>query len=78
MSDEYFTSGYAAKYLRVSISTLKRWINDERALMSRHYRNASGWRLFSSKDLEMLKQFKRGKKRNGKKFKPHTLEPVAG
>ncbi len=75
MEERYLTTGQIAKSLRVSLSTLKRWINDEDALVD-STRNASGWRLFTQKDLENLKGYKRNKKRNGKKFHAQTLTPV--
>lgn len=75
MEARYLTTGRIAKCLRVSISTLKRWINDEEVLVD-SARNASGWRLFTEDDLEKLKEYKRSKKRNGKQFHPSTLTPV--
>jgi len=71
----YLTTGQMAKRLRVSISTLKRWIATEAALPGK-MRNASGWRLFSEKDLLILKQFKQEKRKNGRKFTSTTLTPV--
>jgi len=71
----YLTSGQIAKNLRISISTLKRWLNEENAL-NNSARNASGWRLFSTEDLEKLKVYKRERKRNGKQFQVRTLTPV--
>ena len=75
MKTGYLTSGQIAKNLRISISTLKRWLNEENAL-NNSARNASGWRLFSTEDLEKLKVYKRERKRNGKQFQVRTLTPV--
>lgn len=75
MKTSYLTSGQIAKNLRISTSTLKRWLNEENALKN-SARNASGWRLFTSDDLEKLKVYKKERKRNGKQFHPHTLTPV--
>jgi DNA-binding transcriptional MerR regulator len=75
MEQRYLTSGQIAKSLRISISTLKRWLNEEDALVD-SARNANGWRLFTSSDMEKLKEFKRDKKRNGKQFHTNTLTPV--
>ncbi|MFH1759774.1 MAG: MerR family transcriptional regulator [bacterium] len=71
----YFTSGQAARELRVSVSTLKRWIDNE-VVLKTPTRNATGWRLFSETDIDILKQYKKEKKRNGKKFKASILKPV--
>ena len=76
MESRYLTTGQMAKSLRISISTLKRWINEEGALNGSSARNASGWRLFTPVDLEKLKDFKKDKKRNGKQFHVNTLTPV--
>mgnify|MGYP001586313630 CR=1 FL=1 len=73
--ENYLTTGQIARQLRISISTLKRWINAEEALPATN-KNASGWRLFSGRDLETLKRFKRTKKKNGKRFQTETLTPV--
>ena len=72
---EYFTSGQVAKQLRVSVSTLKRWIAQEE-ILPRETRNSSGWMLFSRDDMDNLKQFKKDKRRNGKSFQKETLKPV--
>ncbi|OGJ86841.1 MAG: hypothetical protein A2268_14310 [Candidatus Raymondbacteria bacterium RifOxyA12_full_50_37] len=73
--EKYLTTGQVAKNLRVSISTVKRWIGSEKILSDR-VNNSNGWRLFTEKDLEKLKVYKREKRRNGKKFNSHTLTPV--
>jgi DNA-binding transcriptional MerR regulator len=75
--ERYLTSGQIAKRLRVSISTLKRWVNDP-AIKIMELRNQNGWRLFREKDLDALKDFKRELKRNGKRFNETTLVPIAG
>ena len=63
---EYFTSGQAAQKLRISVTTLKRWI---RNAIDAETRNASGWMPFSETDMHALKKFKNAKRRNGKVFK---------
>ena len=73
----YRTSGQVAKTLRVSVSTLKRWLEETPALAS-FRTNASGWRLFSESEIESLRVYQRQKRRNGKIFKPATLQPVNG
>jgi DNA-binding transcriptional MerR regulator len=73
--ERYLTSGQIAKQLRVSISTLKRWVNDP-AIKIMELRNQNGWRLFREKDLEALQGFKRDLKRNGKRFNETTLVPI--
>jgi DNA-binding transcriptional MerR regulator len=75
--ENYITSGQAAKKLRVSISTLKRWIN-EPSLSMEELRNQNGWRLFSVQQIEALKEFKHDLKRNGKRFNQSTLLPING
>jgi DNA-binding transcriptional MerR regulator len=71
----YLTSGQVARSLRVSVSTLKRWLADpELELFER--RNANGWRLFADKELDMLKEHKRKLKKNGKRFAETTLLPI--
>ena len=73
----YRTSGQAAKTLRVSVSTLKRWLDENPALAAMRT-NASGWRLFTENEIETLREYQRQKRRNGKTFKPSTLRPVNG
>jgi len=74
--DSYYTTGQVAKKLRVSASTIKRWIETEGALNGSNTRNAAGWRLFSSNDLDCLRKFKTDRRRSGRQFKPSTLKPV--
>ncbi len=74
--ENYLTCGQAAKKLRVSISTLKRWVN-EPDLKINDLRNQNGWRLFSEEQVGILKEFKRRLKRNGKRFNQATLLPIA-
>jgi len=71
----YLTSGQVARRLRISVSTLKRWVAEPDLSVSDH-RNYNGWRLFSFEDLGTLRDFKRELKRNGKRFNETTLMPV--
>lgn len=71
----FYTSGQAARRLRVSVSTLKRWLEDPLLLVSEQ-RNSNGWRLFSEADLNTLNTFKRQIRKNGKRFKETVLIPV--
>jgi DNA-binding transcriptional MerR regulator len=73
--DLHFTSGQVARKLRISISTLKRWINEPDVSIEEK-RNCNGWRLFSQNDVEQLREFKRKLKRSGKRFNDTTLIPV--
>jgi DNA-binding transcriptional MerR regulator len=75
MQTNYLTSGQIAQSLRVSISTLKRWIDEECAIAEKA-RNANGWRLFTREDLEILRNYKRNKRRSGRRFNTATLTPV--
>ena len=75
--ENYVTCGQAAKRLRVSISTLKRWVH-EPSLGMEELRNHNGWRLFSVQQIETLKEFKHHLKRNGKRFNQSTLLPING
>ncbi len=70
-----FTSGQAAKKLRISISTLKRWLDDPELIISEQ-RNCNGWRLFSDRDISSLHEYKRRIRRHGKRFNDTTLLPV--
>ncbi len=71
---EYFTTGQVAKMLRVSVSTLKRWL-EESPNLAVHRENASGWRLFTNLEIAKLREWQRRKKKIGKTFKPSTLRP---
>ncbi len=73
---EYLTSGQTARKLRVSVSTLKRWLDDPE-LGIEDMRNECGWRLISRYQLGVLKEHKRRLRKNGKRFKRDTtLMPV--
>jgi hypothetical protein len=72
---KFFTSGQVARRLRISVSTLKRWLEDPSLRISEQ-RNCNGWRLFSEADLNVLHGFKLELKRNGKRFKETVLIPV--
>jgi DNA-binding transcriptional MerR regulator len=74
-SRPYHTTGQVAKTLRVSVSTLKRWLEETPSLAG-FRTNASGWRLFSPDEIENLREHQRRRKREGKTFKPDTLRPV--
>ncbi len=71
----FHTTGQVAKALRVSVSTLKRWLEDSPDLAG-FRTNASGWRLFSEKEISQLREHQRRRKKEGKTFKPSTLRPV--
>lgn len=72
----YHTTGQVAKSLRVSVSTLKRWLEENPSLAG-FRTNASGWRLFSPDEIENIREHQRRRKREGKTFKPDTLRPVS-
>jgi len=71
----HYTSGQVAKKLRISISTLKRWLEDPDLLIPEQ-RNYNGWRLFSNQDISTLQEYKRSIRRSGKRFKETILIPV--
>ncbi|MFP4415820.1 MAG: MerR family transcriptional regulator [Fibrobacterota bacterium] len=71
----YFTTGQVARKLRVSVSTLKRWLS-EPTLMIPEKRNYNGWRLFTSSDVNKLKEYKRSIRKKGKRFNDTTLIPA--
>ena len=75
-SNDYRTSGQVARVLRISVSTLKRWLESDPEL-ARLRTNASGWRLFNQSEVDSLHDFQKKKRRNGKSFKPSTLRPVS-
>lgn len=72
---QYLTTGQAARRLRVSVSTIKRWL-EEPGCGAREKRNHNGWRLFALSDVEALKQHKRRVRRNGRRFSETTLVPT--
>jgi DNA-binding transcriptional MerR regulator len=71
----YRTTGQAAKALRVSVSTLKRWL-EEYPRLAAFRTNASGWRLFSLEEIEHIREHQRRRKKEGKTYRPDTLRPV--
>lgn len=75
LMSQYLTSGQVAKKLRISLSTLKRWLEDPELNIS-NQRNYNGWRLFNLEDLESLREFKRQLRKSGKRFNETTLLPV--
>jgi len=71
----YLTSGQAARRLRVSVSSLKRWIDEQGASIPNR-RNQNGWRLFTVDEIERIKSVKKRQKRNGRRFSKKTLLPL--
>jgi DNA-binding transcriptional MerR regulator len=72
---KFYTSGQVARRLRISVSTLKRWLDDPSLSVSEQ-RNCNGWRLFSEADLNALNHFKKLIRKNGKQFNETVLIPV--
>ncbi len=72
---QYLTIGQVARRLRISISTLKRWLNEPEVVIADR-RNHIGWRLFAEEDVTVLKVYKSSIKRNGKRFNGATLLPA--
>jgi len=72
---KFYTSGQVAKKLRISVSTLKRWISDE-GVVHNIKLNSNGWKLFSIHDIGVLKDYQKQKKKNGKRFSASILKPV--
>ncbi len=71
----YYTTGQAAKKLRISVSTLKRWLSSpDLHIVDR--RNQNSWRLFSEDDLRCLREYKRDMRRGGRKYNASTLVPI--
>ncbi len=71
----YSTTGQVARRLRISVSSLKRWLGEpDLDIVDR--RNSNGWRLFSEEDVQILKDYKRKSKKKGKRFTDTTLVPV--
>lgn len=71
------TTGQVAKFLRVSVSTLKRWLDETPGLASDRF-NANGWRLFSEAEVMQIRDHQKRKRREGRTFKPSTLRPIDG
>jgi DNA-binding transcriptional MerR regulator len=74
--ETYLTSGQVARKLRISVSTLKRWLEEPQLREIADQRNYNGWRLFSDADMSVLRQFRHDMRRNGKRFNETTLIPV--
>jgi DNA-binding transcriptional MerR regulator len=72
---KFYTSGQVARRLRISVSTLKRWLEDPTLHVSEQ-RNSNGWRLFSEADQNSLFSFKKQIRKNGKRYKETVLMPV--
>jgi DNA-binding transcriptional MerR regulator len=72
---DYLTSGQVAKRLRISLSTLKRWLMESEVTIPER-RNSHDWRLFTEKDVDVLKKYKNKLKKAGKRFNETTLIPV--
>ena len=72
---KFYTSGQVAKKLRISVSTLKRWISDEDIVQNIKL-NSNGWKLFSINDIGVLKDYQKQKRKNGKRFSASILSPV--
>ncbi|NLL12479.1 MAG: MerR family transcriptional regulator [Fibrobacter sp.] len=75
MSHQYLTSGQVAKKLKISISTLKRWLETMDLNVS-EVRNCNGWRLFTEEDVQVIREHKQKLKKTGKRFNDTTLVPV--
>ena len=74
-SEKFFTTGQTAKLLRISVSTLKRWVHEE-SVLQQVKKNSNGWKLFSEWDVNMLRQYQKQKKKMGRVYKASTLRPV--
>jgi DNA-binding transcriptional MerR regulator len=72
---DFHTTGQVAKILRVSVSTLKRWLEDDPNL-AQFRTNASGWRLFSESEIDAMKEYRKRKRQLGRIFRPDTLRPI--
>lgn len=73
---DYLTSGQVARKLRVSVSTLKRWLEDLDSSVC-DVRNAYGWRLFDQDAVEELRRYKKELRKQGRRFSEAVLEPVS-
>ncbi|MFP4162656.1 MAG: MerR family transcriptional regulator [Chitinispirillaceae bacterium] len=73
---DYLTSGQVARKLRISVSTLKRWLEDLNSSVS-DVRNAHGWRLFDQEAVKELRRYKKELKKKGRRFSGAVLEPVS-
>ncbi len=71
----YSTTGQVARRLRISVSSLKRWLGEPDINIADR-RNCNGWRLFSEEDVQILRDYKRKTRKKGKRFTDTTLVPV--
>ena len=76
LHSRYYTTGQTAKLLRVSVSTLKRWVREYSQVVPALKRNSNGWKLFSQEDIQSLKDFQKDRKKQGRIFRDSVLKPV--
>lgn len=57
---DYFTVGQTAKKLKVSVSTIKRWVGELKFKISKNYLN---WWLFSEEGINKLKNRRKSLKK---------------
>jgi DNA-binding transcriptional MerR regulator len=77
MDQVFLTTGQLSKKLRISVSTLKRWLLESDLSVS-VFHNHNGWRLFTESDLEIIREYKRDLRKKGRRFNDTTLIPVTG
>ncbi len=70
----YLTIGQVAQKLRISTSTLKRWLSEPQLSMVDR-RNHIGWRLFDERDIVTIREYKTQLKRSGRRFNGAVLMP---
>jgi len=56
---QYFTTGHASQQLKVSVSTIKRWIITKKVI--KETRNSSGFILISQQDITDLQYYMKTK-----------------